>query len=108
MSSSEEASKPAAERLEEEVSETEEVKIIVDRIYTVPLSDVIYVPHYKRAKKAISILRKFVTRHMKPDELIIDPKVNEYIWKNGIKRPPRRIRIRATKDTEGIVKVYLA
>lgn len=104
---SEEISRPAAERLEEEIGEAEEVKIILDRVYIVPLSDVIYVPHYRRAKKAISILRKFMMRHMKPDELIIDPKVNEYIWRRGIKHPPRKIRVRATKDTQGVVKVYL-
>ena len=102
--SKEDKSKPAAEMIGEEG----EVQIVEERIYTVPLQDVIYKPKYMRAEKAIRILRKFVTRHMKPEVLIIDPKVNEAIWARGIKNPPRRIKIRATKDSEGVVKVYLA
>ena len=45
---------------------------------------------------------------MKPDEIIIDPTVNELIWRNGIKNPPRRIRVRLSKDDEGVVTVNLA
>lgn len=97
-------SKPAAEIGEEE----EEIQIIEERIYTVPLQKVIYKPKYMRAEKAIRILRQFITRHMKPEELIIDPKVNEAIWSRGIKNPPRRIKVRVTKDNEGVVRVYLA
>ncbi len=99
-----EESRPAAEIGEEE----EEVQIVEERIYTVPLQKVIYKPKYMRAEKAIRILRQFITRHMKPEEIIIDPKVNEAIWARGIKNPPRRIKIRATKDSEGVVRVYLA
>ncbi len=34
--------------------------------------------------------------------------VNERIWGRGIEKPPRRIRVRAVKDEEGTVTLYLA
>jgi ribosomal protein L31E len=32
--------------------------------------------------------------------------VNEEIWKRSIKKPPRKIKIRAVKDKEGQVIVF--
>jgi ribosomal protein L31E len=40
--------------------------------------------------------------------VVIDTSVNEEIWKNGITNPPRRIRVRLSKDDEGLVTVSLA
>ncbi|UCH56820.1 MAG: 60S ribosomal protein L31 [Candidatus Bathyarchaeota archaeon] len=81
---------------------------VEERIYTVPLSRAWVAPPYRRAEKAISLLREFVQRHMKPEEIIIQPTVNEAIWARGIKKPPRRIRVRLSKDEEGAVTVSLA
>ncbi len=79
-----------------------------ERIYTVPLGRAWVVPRYRRAEKAVTVLRKFVQRHMKPKEVIIDPTVNEAIWARGITNPPRKIRVRLSKDDEGTVTVSLA
>jgi len=80
----------------------------LERIYTIPLGRAWIVPKYRRAEKAVSVLRKFVTRHMKPDEVIIDPSVNEEIWKRGIQNPPRKIRVKLSKDATGLVTVTMA
>jgi large subunit ribosomal protein L31e len=91
---------------EEEVVEEE---IIDERIYTVPLRKAYWTgSRRKRANRAVRILKEFVERHMKPEELVIQPEVNERIWDRGIQKPPRRIRIRATKNDENLVRVYLA
>ena len=45
---------------------------------------------------------------MKPEELLIQPEVNNLIWARGIQKPPRRLRIRATKNADNLVRVYLA
>lgn len=79
-----------------------------ERIYTVPLGKAWIAPNYRRADKAISVLRKFVMRHMKPTEVIIETSVNEHIWARGIRKPPRKIRVRLTKDDDGVVTVNLA
>ena len=79
-----------------------------ERIYTIPLGRAWVAPRYRRAEKAITVLRQFVKRHMKPDEIIIDTSVNEEIWKQGIQKPPRKIRVRLSKDDTGLVTVTLA
>ncbi len=81
---------------------------VEERIYTVPLGKALAVPKYRRAEKAITLLRKFVQRHMKPEAVIIDTTVNEAIWARGIKKPPRKIRVKLSKDDEGTVTVTLA
>jgi large subunit ribosomal protein L31e len=81
---------------------------VEERIYNVPLGKAWVTPRYRRAEKAVTVLRKFVQRHMKPEEIIIDPSVNETIWRNGITNPPRKIRVRLSKDDEDVVTVTLA
>ncbi len=109
----EEIAKPTD--VEDEAPETtsaEEVveeEIIDERIYTVPLRKAYWTgSRLKRANRSVRILRQFVERHMKPEEILIQPEVNEVIWARGIQKPPRRIRIRATKNDENLVRVYLA
>jgi large subunit ribosomal protein L31e len=79
-------------------------------------------PAKKRAPRAIRIIRAFVQRHMKVGEtaleaeseeieagrIIISNEVNEEIWSRGIQKPPRKLRIRAAKDEEGNVTIFLA
>jgi large subunit ribosomal protein L31e len=100
------------EELEEEEFVEEalpEEEIIDERIYTVPLRKVYWTGNrLRRAKRAVRELQKFVERHMKPEFLVIQPEVNERIWSRGMQKPPRRIRIRATKNDEDLVRVYLA
>jgi large subunit ribosomal protein L31e len=80
----------------------------IERIYTVPLRRAWIAQKYRRAEKAIFVLKQFTERHMKPTDIIIDPSVNEAIWARGIKSPPRKIRVKMTKDNEGVVLVELA
>jgi large subunit ribosomal protein L31e len=49
-------------------------------------------------------------KHMKIDDdsIKITNEVNEKIWARGIQKPPRKIKVRVTKDSEGIVTVHLA
>jgi large subunit ribosomal protein L31e len=98
-----------------------EEEIVEERIYTIPLSKAWIQPPRKRAPRAMRILKSFLIKHMKlekrggeteeeeePKKLIISNEVNEKIWSRGIEKPPRKIRVRATKDKEGNVTVYLA
>lgn len=95
------------EAVREEPEEEEE--IIDERIYTVPLRKAYWTgSRLRRANRSVRILREFVERHMKPEELLIQPEVNEVLWSRGIQKPPRRLRIRATKNSDNLVRVYLA
>jgi len=115
--------KPAVEEEEarpKREEKVEEEEIVEERIYTVPLGKAWIMPPNKRAARAIRILKDFLKKHMKleargegeeeeePKRLIITNEVNERIWSRGIEKPPRKIRVRAAKDKDGNVTVYLA
>ncbi|MBY9019032.1 MAG: 60S ribosomal protein L31 [Candidatus Lokiarchaeota archaeon] len=95
------------EELEEEEEEIKE-EIIDERIYIVPLALARKGPRNKRANKAVRFLREFMERHFKPESLVISQEVNEAIWARGNQKPPRKLKIRATKNIEGLVVVYLS
>lgn len=85
-------------------------EIVVERLYTIPLGKAYNAVRKKRAKRAVNMVKAFITRHMKVEEeedLSLDPTLNEYLWERGIEKPPRRVRVRATKDRDGFVKVFL-
>ncbi len=77
------------------------------RTYVVPLGVVFEAPPYRRAKKAVIVIRTFATRHMKAKQVKIDSEVNELIWARGIKRPPRRMTLEMERDEDGVVTVKL-
>jgi len=77
------------------------------RTYNVPLGVVYEAPPYRRAKKAVIVIRDFATRHMKARQVSIDVGVNELIWARGIRHPPRRITLEMERDEDGVVKVKL-
>jgi len=111
---------------EEEVSlrrreEIPEEEIVEERIYTIPLRDAWRSPRKHRTPRAIRLIRSFIQRHMKvglkagleeeeeeEGRLIISNEVNEWVWRRGIEKPPRKIRVRAVRDRDGNVTVYLA
>jgi large subunit ribosomal protein L31e len=104
-----EAEAPAEKEAAAPAEAGAEEEIIDERIYTVPFRRVYWArSRHNRAKREVRVLREFVQRHMKPEGLLIQPEVNERIWARGIQRPPRKLRIRATKNSENEVKIYLA
>jgi large subunit ribosomal protein L31e len=120
----EEMPTPAEEKAKPPPKEekAEEEEIVEERIYTVPLGKAWIMPPNKRSPRAVRMLRSFIVKHMKlearkegeaeeeeePKQLIISNEVNEKMWERGIEKPPRKIRVRAAKDKEGNVTVYLA
>jgi large subunit ribosomal protein L31e len=94
------------EEFEEEAPKEEE--IIDERIYIVPLAKARKGPRNKWAKKSIRFLREFLNRHFKPESLVISQEVNEKIWERGIQKPPRKLKVRVTKNIDGLCVVYLA
>jgi len=83
-----------------------EPKIVEEREYTIPLRRAWIAPRWKRTPRAIRIVRAFIQRHMKAEKVVISPELNELIWARGIKKPPRRVRVKAVKDEEGVVTIY--
>jgi len=98
----EEESKPAVEEEKPEPGE----EVVEERLYTVPLRRAWIAPRGRRTLRAVKILRDFVMRHMKTEDVALSNEINEEVWVRSIEKPPRRIRIKVVKDKEGKVIVY--
>jgi large subunit ribosomal protein L31e len=100
---------PAAEKKEEGEAPEEEIEVVEEKTYTIPLRHAwVVTPRGKRAPRAVRDVRDFVSRHMKAEEVAISNEVNSAIWARSINKPPRKIMVRAVKDKEGKVIVYPA
>ena len=112
---------PEEEKKEKKKREEAEEEIVEERTYTIPLARAWIAPRKKRTPRAVRIVKSFIQKHMKIEErtataeeegegekLVISDEVNKKLWNRGIEKPPRNIRVRAVKDKEGIVTLYLA
>ncbi|MFA5076943.1 MAG: 50S ribosomal protein L31e [Candidatus Micrarchaeia archaeon] len=79
-----------------------------EKIYTIPLRDAFSYVRTKRVRRAVSIVRAFVSRHAKVDSgmVRVSEALNSVLWRNGIQKPPRRIKIKVVKE-EGFARAYL-
>ncbi len=94
-------------------AKTDEPKQLLEREYIVPLrKGWLKVPKYKRANKAVKTLKEFIARHMKIYDsdlrkVKIDIILNNELRFRGMKKPPAKIKVKAIKFDDGIVRVEL-
>ena len=82
--------------------------MVLERTYIIPLRrEWLKVPRYKRAKKASTAVREFLSKHMKSDNVKIGNGLNMELWKHGMKNPPHKIKINVIKEDDGTVKAEL-
>ncbi|MDI6826263.1 MAG: 50S ribosomal protein L31e [Candidatus Aenigmarchaeota archaeon] len=80
-----------------------------ERIYTINLRKAISkAPRWEKSKKSIAVVRNFLKRHMKGDEVKIGKSITEEIWNKGSQNPPRSIRIHAIQTEEDEKKIIKA
>src|SRR5574342_825369 len=77
----------------------------IERVYTINLGKVLLSPNNQRAKRAINMIREFAVRHMKSENVKIEEDVSHLVWARGIRHPPRKIRVKLTKDDDGAVLI---
>ena len=77
----------------------------VERVYTINLGKVLLSPNNQRAKRAINMIREFAIHHMKSESVKIEEEVSHLLWARGIRHPPRKIRVKLTKDDDGTVLI---
>ena len=75
----------------------------LERIYTINLGKVLLSPKNQRAKRAINMIREFATKHMKSENIKIEEEVSHLVWARGIRHPPRKIRVKITKDDGNVI-----
>ena len=61
----------------------------------------------RRAKRAIHAVQDFIKKHMKSDNILLGPKLNENIWSKGMQSPPHHVKVLAVRNKEGEVRVEL-
>jgi len=72
------------------------------REYVVPLRrNTRNAPKWRRSKRAVSVLKEFIQKHMKTEEVILCNELNEFIWARGSKNPPGKVSVVAIKDKFG-------
>lgn len=79
----------------------------LERIYTIPLADAYEHVRTKRGKRAVKIVKEFALRHMKALDVRVSQGTNSLILRDGIQKPPRRIKVRLVKGDEGLVRIWL-
>jgi large subunit ribosomal protein L31e len=79
-----------------------------ERVYVIPLSKAKRAPRYKRANRAVRLVREFLSRHLKSDVIKLDQSLNQRLWARGARNPPSRIRVRAVKQDDGSVQAFPA
>lgn len=68
------------------------------REYIIPLRrKYLSAPKWRRSKKAIAVLKDFIQKHMKCENVIVCAELNEHIWSRGSKYPPGKVEVIALK-----------
>lgn len=75
------------------------------QIHTVGLGKARKASSRKRAKKAIKIIKDYIRNHIS-DDFKISKRLNQEVWKDGAKNPPRKVKIQAT-SLEGTTYIGL-
>ncbi len=85
--------------------------MVIERVYNVPLRKGFKLTaRHKKAKKAVSVLTEFLSKHMKQPDLnkvLIGRNLNMELWKHGIKNPPGQVKVVVIKEDNGDVKAEL-
>eukprot|EP01041_Mallomonas_annulata_P004330 gene4330-8618_t len=84
---------------------------IVTRDYTIHMNKRLFGVTFKnRAPRAIREIRRFAEKHMNTKDVRVDTALNKFIWSQGVRNVPKRIRVRLARrrneDEEATEKLY--
>ncbi|WFD34865.1 60S ribosomal protein L31 [Malassezia cuniculi] len=84
---------------------------VVTREYTIHLHKRVHsIAFKKRAPRGVKEVIKFAQKAMGTKDVRLDPKLNQEIWKLGVKDVPRRLRVRLERkrndDEDAKEKLY--
>lgn len=84
---------------------------VITREYTVHIHKRLHGVGFKRrAPRAIKEIRKFAERQMGTQDVRVDTRLNKFIWSQGIKNVPYRVRVRLARrrneDEDSPHKLY--
>merc|ERR1711976_1043968 len=71
------------------------------RDYTVVLHKRVQgVSFKKKAPKAIKAIRNFAREAMRTEDVRVDVKLNQFVWSQGIRNVPKRVRLRLRRKKD--------
>ncbi|OYT43603.1 MAG: 50S ribosomal protein L31e [Candidatus Aenigmarchaeota archaeon ex4484_56] len=73
-----------------------------EKIYIIPLRKAKRKPRSRRANAAIKIIREYLQRHTKTENIKIENNVNEYVWERGMHKIPRKVKVKTLKKKDGV------
>ncbi len=79
-----------------------------ERVYVIPLRKAKRARRNRRAARAVKIVREYLQRHMKTEEVKLTDELNRKLWERGAKHTPSRVRVRAVPKEDGSVEAILA
>ena len=84
---------------------------VVTREYTIHMRKMLHgVGFKKRAPRAVKEVKKFAQKMMGTEDVRVDTKLNKFLWSQGIKAVPGRVRVRMARkrndDEEATEKLY--
>merc|ERR1712196_69712 len=84
---------------------------VVSREYTIHLRKLLHgVGYKKRAPHAVKEVKAFAKKMMGTEDVRVDTKLNKFLWSQGIKGVPGRVRVRLARkrndDEEAAEKLY--
>merc|ERR1711966_330536 len=84
---------------------------VVTREYTIHLKKLLHgIGFKKRAPRAVKEVKAFAKKMMGTDDVRVDTKLNKFLWSQGIKGVPGRVRVRFARkrndDEEAAEKLY--
>lgn len=75
----------------------------MEKVYVIPLRKAFCAPVTQRAKKAMRVVREFLEKHLKSEDIRVGASINQSVWARSIGKIPRRVRVHAEKDDKGVV-----
>jgi large subunit ribosomal protein L31e len=73
-----------------------------EKIFTIPLRDAFGPGRLKRANVAGRIVRQFLQKHMKTEDVKIGQSINKAVWARSIQKPPRNVRVHVIKQDKTV------
>ncbi len=77
----------------------------LERVYTINLGKVKLSQSQHRSVRAINMIKEFARHHMKTEKIKIEEELSHLIWSKGVRNPPRKVKVRMTKTSDGSILV---
>ena len=73
----------------------------MERVFVIPLAEVMKAPRSKRVQKAIRYIRSYASKHTKSEDVKISDALNKKLWERGMRNIPSKIEVKASTSEDG-------